>query len=56
LRWILNHWRQLRGKAPLREIVDPKAERERRYDALADHFRQYLNLDLIYRALREQRQ
>ena len=55
LRWILNHWRQLRGKAPLREVVDPKAERERRYDALADHFRRHLNLELIYRALRERR-
>jgi adenosylcobyric acid synthase len=56
LRWILNHWRQLCGKEPLREVVDPKAERERRYDALADHFRQHLNLELIYRALRERRQ
>lgn len=56
LRWILNHWRQLRHKDPLCEVVDPKAERERRYDALADHFRRHLNLDLIYRALRERHQ
>ena len=27
--------------------------RERRYDALADHFRQHLRLDLIYEALKE---
>lgn len=53
LRWLLNHWRRLRGKDQLHEVVDPKAERERRYDALAAHFRQHLNLDLIYRALRE---
>lgn len=56
LAWILNHWRRLLGKHPTSTVIDPKAERERRYDALADHFRQHLNLDLIYRALREQRQ
>lgn len=53
LAWLLNHWRRLRGKDPIRQVVDPKAERERRYNALADHFRRHLNLDLIYRALRE---
>ena len=56
LRWMLDHWRRLRGKDPVREIFDPNAERERRYDALADHFRRHMNLELIYRALRERRQ
>src|ERR1700754_5289052 len=57
LRWILNHWRRLRGKhVTSSNVIDPTVERERRYDALADHFRQHLNLDLIYRALRERRQ
>ncbi|HKS08268.1 MAG TPA: cobyric acid synthase, partial [Pyrinomonadaceae bacterium] len=55
LAWILNHWRRLLGKHSTSTVIDPKAERERRYDALADHFRQHLNLDLIYRALRERR-
>ena len=53
LRWLLNHWRQLRGKAPVHEVFDPRAERERRYNALADHFRRHINLDLIYSALEE---
>jgi len=35
--------------------TDPLAERERRYDALADHFRSNLKMDVIYRALDEQR-
>lgn len=56
LAWLLNHWRRLRGKAPVRKVFDPKAERERRYDALADHFRRHMKLDLIYRVLREQHQ
>ncbi|HXQ70984.1 MAG TPA: cobyric acid synthase, partial [Pyrinomonadaceae bacterium] len=44
LRWILNHWRRLRGKhVTSSNVIDPKVERERRYDALADHFRQHLN-------------
>lgn len=57
LRWILNHWRGLLGKhQPHTTVLDPKSERERRYDALAAHFRQHMNLDLIYRALRERLQ
>jgi len=56
LTWMLNHWRNLRGKDPVREVFDPKVEREHRYDALADHFRRHMNLDLIYRALKERRQ
>ena len=56
LSWILNHWRCLLGKPSSQTVLDPKAERERRYDALADHFRRHLNLDLIYRALKERHQ
>jgi adenosylcobyric acid synthase len=56
LAWMLNLWRRLCGKRFGQHIIDPKAERERRYEALANHFRQHLNLDLIYRALRERRQ
>jgi adenosylcobyric acid synthase len=52
LRWILNHWCRVCGKDPLK-IFDPKAQRERRYNALADHFRQQLRLDIIYQALKE---
>ena len=55
LGWILNHWCRVCGKDPIRMIVDPKAERDRRYNALADHFRRHLRLDLIYQALKEQR-
>ncbi len=55
LSWILDHWRRLLGKQLTQPVLDPKAERERRYDALADHFRRHMNLDLIYRALEERR-
>jgi adenosylcobyric acid synthase len=53
--WILNHWLRMCGKDLVQEVVDPAGERERRYDALADHFRRHLNLDLIYRTLEERR-
>jgi adenosylcobyric acid synthase len=56
LSWILSHWRRLLGKHGNQMVLDPNAERERRYDALADHFRRHLNLDLIYSALKERRQ
>ena len=55
LNWLLNHWRRLRGKKASTIMIDPLAERERRYDTLADHYRSNLKLDLIYRALDEQR-
>jgi adenosylcobyric acid synthase len=48
---VVNHWRRIRGKSASTIVVDPLAERERRYDALADHYRRNLKLDLIYRAL-----
>jgi len=53
---LLNHWRKICGKEKSSTgIIDPLAERERRYDALAEHFRSHLKMDLIYRALDEQR-
>jgi len=52
LAWILNHWCRICKKDPIEKVVDPKAERERRYDVLADHFRRHLRLDLIYNALK----
>jgi adenosylcobyric acid synthase len=49
---LLAHWRILCGKkisaAP---VVDPLAERERRYDALAEHFRRNLRMDVIRRII-----
>lgn len=53
LAWLLNHWCRICNKDSIANIVDPNAERERRYDALADHFRRHLRLDLIYRALKQ---
>ena len=53
---LLNHWRKICGKEKSSsDINDPLVERERRYDALADHFRSNLKMDVIYRALHEQR-
>jgi adenosylcobyric acid synthase len=53
---LLNHWRKICGKEESSlSATDPLAERERRYDALADHFRSNLKMDVIYRALDEQR-
>lgn len=52
LSWFLDHWRRISGKKAFETmLVDPRIERERRYDALADHFRQHLKLEVIYRAL-----
>jgi len=56
LQLLLSHWRKICGKEESSSVVtDPLAERERRYDALAEHFRSNLNMDVIYRALDEQR-
>ena len=53
---LLNHWRNICGKENSSSgVTDPLAERERRYDALAEHFRSNLKMDVIYRALDEQR-
>jgi adenosylcobyric acid synthase len=48
---LLNHWRRICGKQSTSSGIDPVAEKERRYDALADHFRSNLKMDLIYGAL-----
>ncbi|MGH9766846.1 MAG: cobyric acid synthase [Blastocatellia bacterium] len=49
---LLAHWRKLRGKiisaAP---VIDPFAERERRYDALAEHYRRNLRMEVIHRMI-----
>jgi adenosylcobyric acid synthase len=56
LRVLLNHWRKICGKEKSSsDVTDPLVERERRYDALADHYRSNLKMDVIYRALDEQR-
>jgi adenosylcobyric acid synthase len=53
---LLNHWRKICGKEKSSsDVTDPLVEREKRYDALADHFRRNLRMDVIYRALDEQR-
>ena len=52
LRLILRHWRTICDKEESTvSVSDPLIERERRYDALADHYRSNLRMDVIYRAL-----
>ena len=54
---LLSHWRHICGKEKSASaLIDPLAERERRYDALAEHFRRNLKMDVIYRALDEETQ
>src|SRR6266849_1614882 len=49
---LLRHWRKICGKKDSAQAeVDPGAEREKRYDTLAEHFRRNLKMDVIYRAL-----
>ncbi len=53
---LLRHWRKICGKQhAVARIIDPVAEREKRYDALAEHYRSNLKMDVIYRALDGQR-
>jgi adenosylcobyric acid synthase len=53
---LLKHWRTVCGKQEsTASVIDPLAERERRYDALADHYRRDLKMEIIYRALDRQR-
>ncbi len=55
-RLLINHWRKICGKEKSSsDVIDPLVEREKRYDALADHYRSNLRMDVIYRALDEQR-
>jgi hypothetical protein len=52
LQMLLGSWRRICGKDESKAgVIDPLAERERRYDALADHYRSNLKMDVIYRAL-----
>lgn len=52
LAWLLDRWRRISGKpTSYTRLFDPNVERDRRYDTLADHFRQHLKLQLIYDAL-----
>jgi adenosylcobyric acid synthase len=52
LEMLLAHWRRICGKENAKSAgIDPLAERERRYDALADHFRSNLRMDVIYQAI-----
>jgi adenosylcobyric acid synthase len=49
---LIRHWRRICGKEESKTgFFDPLAERERRYEALADHYRSNLKMDVIYRAL-----
>jgi adenosylcobyric acid synthase len=49
---LLAHWRKLCGKkASVTTVVDPLTERERRYDALAEHYRCNLRMDIIHRMI-----
>ncbi|MGH9843440.1 MAG: cobyric acid synthase [Blastocatellia bacterium] len=53
---LLGHWWKICGKkASAASVIDPLAEREKRYDALAEHYRRNLKIDIIYRLLDGQR-
>ena len=53
---LLSHWRKICGKhESISAVIDPLVARERRYDALAEHFRSNLKMNVIYRALDEQK-
>jgi adenosylcobyric acid synthase len=46
---LLDHWRNLCGKKVSTVTApDPLAERERRYDALAEHYRRNMRMDIIH--------
>ena len=49
---LLSHFRKICGKKWASSgLIDPTAESEKRYDALAEHYRSNLKMDIIYRAL-----
>jgi adenosylcobyric acid synthase len=53
---LLAHWRKLRGKkVSTAMVVDPFAERERRYDALAEHYRRNLRMEIIQQMINGKR-
>jgi adenosylcobyric acid synthase len=50
LETLLGYLRRVSGKSPWTHTdFDPVAERERRYDTLADHFRRHLRIDSVAR-------
>jgi adenosylcobyric acid synthase len=52
LELLLTHLRKICGKEESTSLaIDPIVEREKRYDALADHYRNNLKMDHIYRVL-----
>ena len=52
LSFFISYWRRVRGKAKVDEdLVDPLIEREKRYGLLAAHYRQHLELNIVYDAL-----
>jgi len=56
LETLLGNWRKICGKQEsISAVIDPLVERERRYDALAEHYRNNLKMDVIWRALDGQR-
>lgn len=50
---LVRHWQRLCGKkiSEKESFIDPALERERRYDKLAEHYRNSLHMNLIYQAL-----
>jgi adenosylcobyric acid synthase len=49
---LVSEWRKVCGKQEqVSGVIDPLAERDRRYDGLAEHFRRNLRMDVIYRVL-----
>jgi adenosylcobyric acid synthase len=49
---LLKHWGDICGKEEWgSDVVDPLADREKRYDALAELYRANMKMDVIYRAL-----
>jgi adenosylcobyric acid synthase len=53
---LLSHWRKICGKQQASSrVIDPVAEREKRYDALAKRYRSNLKMDVIYRVIDGQR-
>jgi adenosylcobyric acid synthase len=52
LHLLLSYWRRICGKEESKTgVIDPLAERDRRYDALADHYRSNLRMNVIYQAI-----
>jgi adenosylcobyric acid synthase len=52
---LLRRWQKLRGKTATAHAIDPIAESDKRYDALADNYRRHLNMNIIYQLIGRQR-